>query len=156
MASKGQPPFFLYLLVYFCFVWVFYVSCVPPVCLLYLLVFLAFPLSPFHSVLQSHFRRTRCWRLERHSLLDVPSDCRIRHSATRHPSVFWGDKGFSEGFSDFHTFQYGATGQPRFFLITQCKRPKAEHLTGKRRPTGIKDYLSSIHKTCPAGHRSRS
>lgn len=42
---------------------------------------------------KGHFRRSRLWPLERHSVLDVPGHSRLCHSAARPPSVFWRPKG---------------------------------------------------------------
>lgn len=62
-----------------------------------------------------------------------------------------------KGFSDLHTFQFDAAGQRRFFLITQCKPYSSEGVASDWQEAAVqlKDYLSSIHKTRPAGQRPR-
>lgn len=60
-----------------------------------------------------------------------------------------------KGFSDLHTFQYDAAGRRRFFLITQCKPYSAEGSVAdwQEAANQLRDYLTSVHKTRPAGQR---
>ncbi|QKX60447.1 uncharacterized protein TRUGW13939_07592 [Talaromyces rugulosus] len=65
--------------------------------------------------------------------------------------------GGAKGFSDLHTFQYDAAGRRRFFLIVQCKPYSSEGSTAdwQEAANQLRDYLSAIHKTRPAGRRTR-
>jgi hypothetical protein len=61
--------------------------------------------------------------------------------------------GGKKGFSDFHTFQYDAAGQQKFFLITQCKAVEGEsrQSTWKEASDQLISYLNMQHKKRPEG-----
>lgn len=74
-------------------------------------------------------------------------------NTSRDLKTFIRNSGGERGFSDFHTFKYDATGQRKFFLITQCKSIEGESKQSvwEEAEDQLIRYLNMQHKKRPAG-----